>query len=75
MLEKIKKFQVLTSKNFFVNDKVRDHFELKYSRRAKSFGDPDASHKFKQRYEEIDSISTEIYEIYKDLAEKAQKKL
>jgi len=63
----------MTTVNFFVNTNQRDYYELKYFEKAKSATDPEATKKFEQLYKEIDMIGTEIYEIYKELSEKAQK--
>lgn len=75
LTKKIDDFIFLTSRNMFIHQKLQDHYELRYSMEVKGGSDPETENKFEQLYKKIDGVGTEIYRIYKELSDKAQKQL
>jgi len=72
---KVNEFLSHTSVNFLPHKLQTDYYDLTFREEAKKGNDPEASTKFRELYTLIDSIGTDIYEIYKKMATIAQKEI
>ena len=74
-VNKIKSFLNKTSKHLTIHETSRDFYQLTQKRIFYESGNPEDEEIMNELITEIDDIGTQVFEIYKQLSELAQKKL
>lgn len=74
-VNKIKSFLSKTSKHLTVHETSRNFYQLIQKRIFYESGNPEDEKRMNELITEIDDIGTQVFEIYKQLSELAQKKL